>query len=376
MKLTTKINGWSFRIADEPRLKTAKIVVGDKVLLVKKTVEYTDRDGHPCKDEHAVWVYWKNVHIGFMPADKNRSLIGESTEAVISLVKPMSNDGKLGGVPVKKGENSSIHIEINIKDESATEHIVLKKLVSFNENVEFMMDEENHKYYRNNKRATSPSREAKKYKEPFDSKQASFYSEKAYGVAAEIFKKGWRSTGIMSSSIGTDIHYALEHYYIFEKYSDRIDAVIRDKNMKQKDPKKIIPIKEFKFSKNKLLKRIVKEFLKIDKYKGKVVPEAFISDKKNNICGLVDKLLITGDKKCRIQDYKIIENEMVDDKYEKKLGRYSHLPKTKIATYSLQLSYYAKMMINSGWEVEGLDIIVYSDESWKWYEVEYQSDIY
>jgi RecB family exonuclease len=58
------------------------------------------------------------------------------------------------------------------------------------------------------------------------------------------------------------------------------------------------------------------------------------------MAGTIDRLAITGDKKCRVGDYKT-NNEM-DAK--------------KLLKYQKQLSYYAHILMNKGWTVEGLDI--------------------
>ena len=55
----------------------------------------------------------------------------------------------------------------------------------------------------------------------------------------------------------------------------------------------------------------------------------------------------TGNKTCRVQDYK------------------TSLPEPgKILVYQHQLSYYASCLTKAGWTVEGLDIFFYDGTSW------------
>ncbi len=119
--------------------------------------------------------------------------------------------------------------------------------------------------------------------------------------------------------------------------------------------------------KHPVLQKAVLGFEKIDKVKGEDLSEVFITDVKNGMCGIIDRLTITGEKKCVIKDFKInIESEIKDRKH-KPLPPYDGLDQNKLSKYNLQLSYYAQILENMGWEVEGLEAFVY-DGKWKRYQ--------
>lgn len=67
------------------------------------------------------------------------------------------------------------------------------------------------------------------------------------------------------------------------------------------------------------------------------------------MAGMIDRLVITGDKSCRIGDY-TTNNE---------------LDKKKLLKYQKQLSFYAHILQNMGWKVEGLDLYyLNADDGW------------
>ena len=100
-----------------------------------------------------------------------------------------------------------------------------------------------------------------------------------------------------------------------------------------------------------------------------VETEVFISNVELGLCGQVDRILITGEKTCRVQDYKINVDCEVEDSRNKYLGQFADLPKNKLSKYQLQMSFYARLLELSGWNVEGLDAFVYDGE-WKHYPME------
>jgi len=73
----------------------------------------------------------------------------------------------------------------------------------------------------------------------------------------------------------------------------------------------------------------------------------FVSDVANKKVGQIDRLVITGDKKCRVQDYK------------------TSLPEPdKMIVHQHQLSYYASCLTKAGWTVEGIDLYFYDGDKW------------
>lgn len=102
---------------------------------------------------------------------------------------------------------------------------------------------------------------------------------------------------------------------------------------------------------------------------GESIQEPLVTYSPYLMGGFVDRLLVTGDMKCRVQDYKINVDIDVADSKHKLTKEFKDSPKTKLAGHTIQLNYYAFCLIKAGWEVEGLDIFVL-DQGWKHYELE------
>lgn len=163
----------------------------------------------------------------------------------------------------------------------------------------------------------------------------------AWGVDVDALRDLWKLNGTVSTHWGSAIHNALEIYHNHWRMGENIQE------KKELEHNYVLP-------KIPYLRAVVEDFIK--KFgTEEAIAEAVISDVKNQMAGTVDRLAITGNKKCRIGDYKT--NAVMDKK--------------KMAKYQLQLSFYAKIMENHGWTVEGLDLFHYDDETgWSKEEME------
>lgn len=229
---------------------------------------------------------------------------------------------------------------------------------SFNEDITINFDPISHVYMYGDKKLVSATEYIKKFYKEFDEETMSSVSAKSWGVEQQDVKDLWKANGELTSSLGSVIHKALENYDKFSSVGDKISS------KKEMDSNYAMP-------KHPILKSAIEGFIKINKTKGKVIPEALITDVNNGFCGHADRILIVDEKKkvCRIQDYKInIGAEEVSSSL-KVGGEFKDLPATKLSKYQLQLSFYANMLQKSGWTVEGLDIFVLEDE-WKYYKLD------
>lgn len=182
-------------------------------------------------------------------------------------------------------------------------------------------------------------------------------SANSWGVAQQDVKDLWRSNGDLTSSFGTVVHKALEHYNRFRETGDIIS-------------KKRGVTENYCMPKHPILKGIVTEFSDLQKREGKIYSEVLISDINKGICGQADIILVIDPEKkiCRVQDFKInIESTDLSSKH-KPLAPFNSLPANKITKYQIQMSVYANMLQTSGWTVEGMDVFVYED-SWLHHEL-------
>jgi len=251
----------------------------------------------------------------------------------------------------KEGEIT--HLEVEFKMQSDTNGMVK----SFNEEEWLTFSEHDHKYVHEGKELLSATTYIKKWIKPFEKDVVSGLCAKKYGCEQQEVLEFWENGGKVSATFGTSIHNALEHYERFK----HLGKVIQE----QKD----LPFNKALPS-HPALREIVLEFTQnFTHMDDEVIPEALITNVELGLCGYADRVLITGEKKCRVQDYKINIGADVVDKNVKFLGQMADLPKTKLSKYALQMSFYARLLELSGWEVEGLTAFVY-DDKWKKFELE------
>lgn len=183
-------------------------------------------------------------------------------------------------------------------------------------------------------------------------------SAKSWGVEQQDVKDLWESNTKLSSSFGTIVHNALEHYDRFMKLGE----AIREKREL---------IENYAMPKHPILKSIISGFKEIYTGDGEIIPEALITDVSGGYCGHADRILIIDNKNkiCRIQDYKInVGSEDITSSMKASVP-FNELPANKITKYQLQMSFYANMLQKSGWTVQGLDVFVLEDE-WKVFNLE------
>lgn len=158
----------------------------------------------------------------------------------------------------------------------------------------------------------------------------------SWEVSADDLGAVWKMNGDISTAYGNAIHNALELYHKYHKLGE----IVQKK--KELDSNYVLP-------KNHFLRKIVLEFIELAGTSA--LTEVLVSDVANKMAGTIDRLEVVDEKKktCRIGDYKT--NAELDSK--KKLK------------YQKQLSFYAHILQNKGWTVEGLDLYYLSpDDGW------------
>jgi hypothetical protein len=183
-------------------------------------------------------------------------------------------------------------------------------------------------------------------------------SAKSWGVEQQDIKDLWDSNTRLSSSFGTVVHHALEHYDRFMKLGE----IIQEKREL---------LENYAMPKHPILKSIVMGFKELYKGVGEIIPEALITDVSSGYCGHADRILIVDkeNKICRVQDYKINVGSESISSSSKALKPFNELPANKITKYQLQMSFYSNMLEKSGWTVQGLDVFVLED-TWKMFNLE------
>lgn len=142
----------------------------------------------------------------------------------------------------------------------------------------------------------------------------------------------WKLRGEISASFGTTAHQALEMYGKYKDISEKLG-------------------KEYHLSPIPMVRKIVDDFFK-GRESEKAIYEPMIVDHDRKWAGQIDRLVVTGDKKCIIEDFKTN----------------SDMTPAKIETYTHQLSFYKAIMESGGWTVEGIRLH-HLDGSWKTIEL-------
>ena len=183
---------------------------------------------------------------------------------------------------------------------------------------------------------------------PFEARAQAERRAQILGVTPETMLNYWQSKGEIATSFGTALHNAMEHY---GKY--------RELHLKDGKPLGIHPT----------LKPIVEAFYR-HRHHEKAIYEAFVADELALRCGQIDRLVITGDKRCIIEDYKTNGDlgKGFGPKYLKAPA--DNLPNTPYGKYTLQLRFYQSILEEAGWTVEGRRIHWWSGKEWETIEVE------
>jgi len=174
---------------------------------------------------------------------------------------------------------------------------------------------------------------AKQFEEPFNKETILPRCAKAWQVEASVIEDIWDMNRQTSILLGSAIHLGLELAHKHAK-----DGAIITENKKGQEDNYALP-------KSPIVRKAVLAFIKA--YGLDALPEVFVSDVANKRAGQIDRLKITGDKTCRVQDYKTSPPEP-----------------DEILVHQHQLSYYASCLTEKGWTVEGLDIFFYDGDKW------------
>lgn len=179
----------------------------------------------------------------------------------------------------------------------------------------------------------SGSKYAELHSPKFDLEMMLPKTANSWEVPVDDLRTVWKMNGDISTAYGNAIHTAMELYHKFYQLGEKVQS------KKELDENYVLP-------KNHYLRKIVTDFIELAG--STALTEVLVSDVSNKMAGTIDRLEIVNKNKktCRIGDYKT--NAELDSK--KKLK------------YQKQLSFYAHILTNKGWTVEGLDLYHLSPE--------------
>lgn len=218
--------------------------------------------------------------------------------------------------------------EVPLKENSISKH----KVVSTFTSEQVWYDDDSHEYLDCDMAPMlSGSKYAKNFEKPFPSELLSRKIGEKNNISSAVVQAMWKSSGNMSATFGTSLHLAMEHWFNFREVGTD---------------------KQYHISKNPFLKKVVETFPLKD---ADVIPEVMVSCTRYGIVGQIDGLVILGDKKCGIIDYK------TDTDLKKSITKHAH-----------QLSFYAFILEQFGWTVEFIDIYNYVNDEWSKHQLKRQ----
>lgn len=166
------------------------------------------------------------------------------------------------------------------------------------------------------------------------------------GETTDRISDYWESKSKLSTDFGTAIHQAMETYGKFNSLSEKLEKPLGIHPI-------VLPVVESFFA---------------ERGDEEALYEPFVADSTTKRCGQIDRLVITGEKTCIIEDFKtnIDLNKAGSPKYLKapydKDGE--ALENTPLGKYTIQLNFYRSILESRGWKVEGMRIHHLDDSGW------------
>lgn len=176
---------------------------------------------------------------------------------------------------------------------------------------------------------------AGQFEKPFDAQAiAPKVAEKRLTTSEQVIA-GWDMKSEVSMMYGSAVHKALE-----------------------------CGIKYGEVPNNPHLATLVQDYLDMS-HDDDQVSEQFVVDFEHKLCGVIDALVNKGDKHVVIRDFKTgdIYKKVTLAPRAKEL--WPDLPPKLVSIYQLQLSFYAFILANMGYHVDGLEIYAESAEAWQ-----------
>lgn len=227
---------------------------------------------------------------------------------------------------------------------------ILTKLQCFDDS-DFKFDPTYHKYTYKGVKFESVTRFIQQFHKPFESDKWSKIKADEAGVPQDWILNDWKKLNDYANDVGTQTHNWIEDYYnqVWKEIPSNIDVVHRI---------------------NKFNKIYAKQLHKLEPIKF----EVRVFSKKWNIAGMIDSLFLYKGK-IYILDWKTNKDFTSDEhpkgKYEKLLYPFEYHFKNHLSEYSIQLSMYALILEEWGFEIGGAYLVHIGpgDEESKLYKV-------
>jgi ATP-dependent exoDNAse (exonuclease V) beta subunit len=228
--------------------------------------------------------------------------------------------------------------------------LILKDLDKFDD-PNFIFDPVKHKYTYNGEEFISVTKFIQRFHKPFESDYWSKKKADEAGVPQDWILNEWKKLNDYANDVGTQTHNWIEDYFngIWKPLPDNLDVINRINKFNIIFAKQLHKLEPLKF-------------------------ELRVFSKKWKIAGMIDSLFIYKGK-IFIIDWKTNKDFTTDDhkkgKWEKLLYPFDEHWKNHLSEYSIQLSLYALILEEWGFEIGGAYLVHIGpgDEEAKMYKV-------
>lgn len=209
--------------------------------------------------------------------------------------------------------------------------LLLKQLDCFDD-IKFEFDPKLHRYTYNGETFVSVTRYIQQFHKPFEQDYWSKKKAEELGVEQEQILLEWKRLNDYANEVGTDTHQWIEDYFnqVWKPLPSNLDVIHRI---------------------NKFNKIYAKQLHKLEPLKF----EVRVFSKKWKIAGMIDALFIYRGK-IVILDYKTNKIFTTDENVKYKeplLAPFNNYFKTHLNEYSIQISMYALILREWGFDVSG-----------------------
>lgn len=208
---------------------------------------------------------------------------------------------------------------------------------------EALFNDATHKYLnKDGEILTSGSQIAKRFSPEFPKDDILDYQTRKYGKEADTIEAAWDLKRDISLHFGNAVHAAMQLYGEHSHY----------------DRAKALPG-------NPLIREIVRNFFTLERRIESARYEQFVMLPDKKVCGLVDRIVITGERTCRVQDYKTNADIYKGKGKGKLLEPFSIMDDMPFSHYVIQLNAYAEMLEAAKWTVDDIDLFWLQGTEWE-----------
>ena len=313
------------------------------------------------KDEKALAVFWQNIHIGYVPADKTNEkkglplvqgkihdLLKRGSDFSVTVDECRWRDGEewnstgvgvLGSVTLLL-EGDDVTVESPLSPNTGGAGWV--QIQSFNE-ADVVLDYHDaaHAYYRDGVRLKSVTGVLSQCYPEFNAAVIAQRCEKSYSLKAEQIQDLWKKNGQATADFGSAVHACLDIYQTYGRQAG-------DK-AKPKHPVLLHAVESFPWGGSMGLP---------------CHTEVLITSAARGLCGLADRI-VQQDGKWWVSDIKLqVEATKTSSSHKNRL--LPELPNTKVAKACIQCMIHAAMLEEAGMDVgDKVAAYVYAENGWE-----------